>query len=212
MTMTAPPNSTSRKSGLSLDEAKVVLVRFHFSNPDAMPAGLLMVESKPEQDRLAKLMAQMKTSDPNAIRGYEAINNVKRAQVALLRTGLVNNGLRLTDSHVTISRKPGKPVSNIVVLAHRRLEEGESAVEIPHLAKEGLRELATKEVWIAHGWWNPNLVFVIDLVAPHRMDPLHALVVRNGWIVAEATERKLREDEENREVARETLEVLLSMK
>jgi len=201
-----------RPSAINLAGAKVVVVKFYFTNPNLIPSGLRSIERPSEQELIEKRKKSMDVSNEAETRGYEAINNVKRTQVALLRTGLANNGFRLVDAHVFETRKPGKSPKHVVSLGFRRLDDGETAPEIPEEAKSGLRTLATAEVWYCHGWWNPNGVMVIDNVqGTSNVSPLHALVVRNGWIVAEPTTHLLGEQEEDRRIAEDLLSELASI-
>lgn len=202
-----------RYTAINLAEAHAVLAQFHFNDPRVIPRGLRSIERKSEQELVEKRKREMKVENTADTRGYEAMNNIKRVQVALLRCGLANNGLRLVDAHTSKKIRTDGSTQHITTVGFRRLGEGEEIPEIPAEAAEGIRALSTEAVWTLHGWHNPNGVMVMDLVQRRSNAlPLHSLVTRNGWIVTVPTIRLLEEEEENMEIGAALLEALKSLR
>lgn len=201
-----------RYTAINLAEAHAVLVQFHFNDPRLSPQGLRSIERKSEQELIEKRKREMGVSSAVGTRGYEAMNNIKRVQVALLRCGLANNGLRLVDAHTSQKSRADSSIRYITTVGFRRLDEGEAIPEIPAEAAEGIRSLSTEAVWTLHGWSNPNGVMVMDLVQRRpNASPLHSLVTRNGWIVTVPTIRLLEEEEESMQIGADLLKALQSL-
>lgn len=202
-----------RYTAINLAEAQAVLVQFHFNDSLWIPKGLRSIERKSEQELIEKRKHEMKVENTADTRGYEAMNNIKRVQVALLRCGLANNGLRLVDAHTSKKNRTDGSIQHITTIGFRRLGEDEAVPEIPAEAAEGIRALSTEAVFTLHGWWNPNHVMVLDLVQRQtNIAPLHSLVTRNGWIVTVPTIRLLDESEEDMRIGVDLLKELQSLR
>jgi len=205
--------SQARPTGINLSEATAVLVQFHFNNPRVIPQGLRSIERRSEQELIEKRKQEMGRTNAVETRGHQVIKDLQRVQVALLRLGLANNGLRLVDAHTSQKPRADGSMRHITTLSFRRLDATETPSEIPAEAMTGLRSLAIDAVWTAHVWWNPNGVMVIDLVQRQpQVVPLHSIVVRNGWVVAVKVVRLLGEDDEDVRIADELLDELKGLR
>ncbi|CAN5129158.1 hypothetical protein BH11PAT3_BH11PAT3_1370 [soil metagenome] len=195
--------------GVNLTEASAVLVRFHYTNPKAIPKGLRLVERLSERELVSKRMTSMGVDNHEETYGKQVLHNLDRVQVAFLRAGLANNGFRLVDGHTVDIRQQGKKMKFISTMGFRRLNSGEIPPEIPTEAMADLRTFSTQAVWTAHVWWNPNGVMIIELMMRQPdVSPKCALVVRSGWVGAILTEEFLAEEEESLEFADAILEEL----
>jgi hypothetical protein len=187
---------------IDLSEATSVLVRFHYTNQNVVPNGLRSLNRLSEQEMIRK---RMKNSAP----GHQVVQNLDRTQIAMLRVGLANNGMRLVDAHTLVEKKPGKTTKYITVLGFRAMEEGEIPPVLPEEAMEDLRAFSMKAIWRCHVWWNPNGVMIIELMCRQPgVKPLQALVIRDHWIVSMATEELVEQDDEDCRNASELLKIL----
>lgn len=199
--------------GVNLSEAVAVLVRFHYTNEKIIPRGLRSIERQSEQELIKKRMNAMQVDSASKTYGRQVLHNIERVQVAVLRVGLANNGLRLVDGHTFDEKMAGRKTKYITSLGFRRLNDGEVAPEIPAEAMTDLRDFATNAVWTAHVWWNPNGVMIVELMMRQPGGvPQYAIVIRDGWIVAAPTERLLEENEEDMQIGALLLEELKSLR
>ncbi len=197
---------------IDLKEATDVLVRFRYTNQAIVPNGLRQLDRPAERELISKRMRAMGVQSESATHGKQVINNLPRTQVAVLRKGLVNNGLRLVDAH-TSCEKAKHGSKYITTMSFRKLKEGEPPLQISNEGIDELRGFSMDSVWTAHIWWNPNGVMVIELVQRQPgVVPQYAIVVRDGWIVAAPTERLLEENEEDMQIGALLLEELESLR
>ncbi len=178
-------------------------VKFISPSLRSIPPGIRSIERRTEQELLAR------RRENGVGRGVQAMNNMQKIQVAMLRVGLTANGLHLVDGHSFNLVCQGKPTRHATVLQYRRLAEGETAPEIPIEARAGLRTLATDAVWTCHTWLNPNGLVCVDLVQRQPgVEPLGALVTRKGELIIVKTDRLIAEEEEDARIATVLLEEL----
>jgi len=199
--------------GVNLSEASAVLVRFHYTNPKIIPRGLRSIERLSERELIKKRMKAMQVDSVNKTYGRQVLHNIERVQVAVLRVGLANNGLRLVDGHTFDEKVIGRKTKYITSLGFRRLNDGEVDPEIPAEAMADLRTFSTSAVYLGHVWVNPNGVMVIELMMRQPgVTPKCAFVVRSGWIVAMPTEILVDETDEDAQMAGEIISELGSIK
>jgi len=174
-----------------LADNEVVVVKFGFSNPKVIPAGLRSVERKGERELLERRRAQ--GTGP----GVQVVNNTQQVQVAMLRRGLAANGFLLVDVHVYELRRPNRKTKYMVSLSFRRVAKNEEIIEIAPETLDGLRRLATEAVWSGHIWQNPNGVVCVDLVQRQPgVAPKNAFVTREGALGVEAVTALVEEGQE----------------
>ena len=182
----------NKKNGLDLSGKMGVLVKFAFTNPKHIPAGIR--ETTMQDERRRKELAgrhlsriegdgiQVQEHRPGQVdTGIPVFQNVPGVHVACIRRGLVNNGFVLTDAHYFMKTAPGRTPKYMVVLV---FERGAVQKELPRGTTDALIALANTVWAYAHVWSNPNATVTVNMVGRQPdVQPKNAISTRDGHLV-----------------------------
>lgn len=198
---------------VDLRAVQTALVRFHFTNPRAIPDGIVSINRPSERELVVRRMERAGTTQVSDTRGKQVATQIERVQIALIRAGLTNNGLRLMDAHVSVQARQGKTTKHLLTLGHRRIQDGEIHPRIPEEVKASLRALSMDSVYLGHVWFNPNGTMIVELMMRQPGGkPQCAFVTRDGWLSLVKTEAMIAEEEEGRQLGNELLQEIKGLR
>lgn len=172
---------------------KDIIIKFFFTNPAHIPAGIEQKNRKPDEviDFARNVMAKDKeTADYGRIRegrvdtGTQMANNLPMTQPAMLRRGLASQGYRLVDAHWFRKVQEGKTTKFVVVLSFKF--GAEESIELSRKTEDAIRKLS-RTLWFCHIWQNEKnfTVNFVGLQYPTR--PSYTIVAREGSLSAIAS-------------------------
>jgi hypothetical protein len=189
-------------AGVDLGQTEVVLVKFFFTREETeIFDGIRQTTTQDNswrQKRGKEHIAEAGTV-PTKYRpghvdtGVPVFQNVPDVLASLIRTGLTNNSLPLTDAHWFVKKAPNRQDKNVVVLVFQKGTE--SALKLDGKVGASIRALA-KTVWGAgHIWSNPDKTATINLMLrkPEGVAQ-NAFAIKDGKITAKDI-RGLQEEE-----------------
>ena len=181
-------------AGVDLGQTEVVLVKFFFTREepeifDGIRKTTTQDNSwrqKRGQEHIAEVGVTkvIKHRQGHVDTGIPVFQNVPDVLASLVRTGLTNNGLPLTDAHWFVKEAPGKQDKNVVVLVFQK--GAESILKLDGKIGASIRVLA-KTVWGAgHIWSNPDKTATINLIL-RKSEGIarNAFAIRDGKITVQ---------------------------
>lgn len=180
------------KRPVYLEECLVVWVKFNFTNPNHVPPGIMRMDRRPDDHILDRDHAHkaMSIGRPDLAEvgrhregrvdtGEKVHENVQQTQLAFLRRGMANNGMKLGRCRWYIHQVPGRQTKFVVELGFTH--NPQAMLTLTRQQEDALRALARDAVWTSHIWANPDDTCTVNMVQRQPgVPPKNAVVVRDG--------------------------------
>lgn len=196
------------KRPVCLEECLVVWVKFNFTNPNHIPPGIIRNDRRPEDGILdrnnafkARSIGRPDLAEVGRHRegrvdtGEKVHENVQQTQLAFLRRGMANNGLKLGRCRWYIHRIEGRQTKFVVELGFT--SNPKVMLTLTRQQEDALRALARDAVWTSHIWYNPDDTCTVNMVQRQPdVSPKNAIVVRDGKLIVVQTSQLIEESAE----------------
>ena len=183
-------------------DQKTVLVKFFFTNPAHIPAGILEKNRAGDEQMDMKhclsavdkeLTTVGRVREGQVDTGEAIVQNKPMTQPAMLRKGLASNDYSLTNAHWYRKIQDGKTPKYVVVLVFKH--NVEANLELARKTVDAIRKLANA-LWFCHIWRNKD-TFTINFVGLQQGNkPSYSVTTRRGSISVEAAFTLAGEEEE----------------
>jgi hypothetical protein len=183
-------------------EGKDLVVKFFFTNPAHIPAGIEQKNRKEDEvlDFARNAMAKNKEvgaygrlREGRVDTGTPIANNLPMTQPAMLRRGLAANGYKLVDAHWFRKVQEGKTTKFVVVLSFKH--GADENIDLGRKTLEAIRKLSNT-LWFCHVWENEKNFTVNFVGLQQGTKPSYSIVAREGSLSAVSSFAIVEEDDE----------------